>query len=135
MMYVVLIATVSCLFSLILSQLSIRGVWLGAFLFALHPLGVESVAWISEQKNTLSTVFYLLPMLLYLQNDEETNSGSSRLTQKYFIAMSLFVAAILTKSVTATLPAALLVIVWWSRCQLSSERDVVPRPVWCPVSL
>src|SRR5881628_867906 len=123
---VVLHATAACLFALVLSQFSIRGAWLGAYLFALHPLGVESVAWISEQKNTLSTVFYLLAMLLYLQNDEETNSGSSRLTQKYFIAMSLFVAAILTKSVTATLPAALLVIVWWSRGKLSWERDVVP---------
>ena len=132
---VVLHATASCLFALVLSQLSIRGAWLGAFLFALHPVGVESVAWISEQKNTLSTVFYLLAMLLYLQNDEETNSGSSRLTQKYFIAMSLFVAAILTKSVTATLPAALLVIVWWSRGKLSWERDVVPLAPWFAVSI
>src|SRR5437867_6247789 len=132
---VVLHATASCLFALILSQLSIRGVWLGAFLFALHPVGVESGAWISEQKNTLSTVFYLLALLLYLQNDEETNSGSSRLTQKYFIAMSLFVAAILTKSVTASLPAALLVIVWWSRGKLSWERDVVPLAPWFAVSI
>ena len=132
---VVLHATASCLFALVLSQLSIRGAWLGAFLFALHPVGVESVAWISEQKNTLSTVFYLLAMLLYLQNNEETNSGSSRLTQKYFIAMSLFVAAILTKSVTATLPAALLVIVWWSRGKLSWERDVVPLAPWLAVSI
>src|SRR5881296_3414358 len=129
----VLHATASCLFALVMLQLSIRGAWVGAFLFALHPVCVESVAWISEQKNTLSTVFYLLSMLLYLQNDEETNSGSSRLTQKYFIAMSLFVAAILTKSVTATLPAALLVIVWWSRGKLSWERVVVRLAPWFAV--
>src|SRR5437870_13772156 len=112
---VVLHATASCLFALVLSQLSIRGAWLGAFLFALHPVGVESVAWISEQKNTLSTVFYLLAMLLYLRNDEETAFGPSRYTRQYFIALALFIAAILSKSVTATLPAALLVIIWWSR--------------------
>src|SRR5437899_7446949 len=94
----------ACLFALILSELSVKGAWIGAFIFALHPVAVESVAWISEQKNTLSGVFYLMAMLLYLRNDERTQDGRSRFTPVYFISFTCFVAAILSKSVTATLP-------------------------------
>src|SRR5947199_497617 len=74
---VVLHAAAACLFALVLHRLSMRGAWLGAFIFALHPVCVESVAWISEQKNTLSTVFYLSAMLVYLRHDEESN-GETR---------------------------------------------------------
>ena len=58
---VLLHATAACLFALVLRRLTGERTWpwLAALLFALHPVGVESVAWISEQKNTLSTVFYL----------------------------------------------------------------------------
>ena len=93
-------------------------------LFALHPVGVETAAWISEEKNTLSTVFYLLAVLAYLRFDRDrTGSG-------YFLALVLFVLALLSKSVTATLPAALLVILWWQRGRLSGRRDVVPLLPW-----
>jgi tetratricopeptide (TPR) repeat protein len=135
---VVLHAVAACLFALILSQLSIRGAWVGAFIFALHPIGVESVAWISEQKNTLSAVFYLLAMLLYLRYDEQTGEGSPRdlrFTREYFMALACFVAAILSKSVTATLPAALLVIFWWKRGRLSWNRDVLPLLPWFGVAI
>ncbi len=94
---------------------------LAGLLFALHPVCVESVAWISEQKNTLSAVFYLLAALGYL-HWEERRSGFAR----YFLALALFVAALLSKSVTATLPAALLVVIWWRRGSLSWRRDVYP---------
>ena len=95
-----------------------------AFLFALHPVCVESVAWISEQKNTLSTVFYLLAALAYLRFDQ------NRKPRTYFLASGLFVLALLSKSVTATLPAALLVIFWWQRGRLSWKRDVAPLLGW-----
>ncbi len=96
------------------------GAWLTGFVFALHPVAVESVAWISEQKNTLSTVFYLLSALAYLRFDE------TRGRRCYFLALGLFVLALLSKSVTATLPAALLVVFWWRRGRLSWRGDVVP---------
>jgi tetratricopeptide (TPR) repeat protein len=92
--------------------------WLAGLIFALHPVCVESVAWISEQKNTLSTVFYLGSALVYLRFDQD------RRPARYFLALGLFVLALLTKTVTATLPAALLVVFWWQRGRLSWRRDV-----------
>jgi hypothetical protein len=97
---------------------------LATAIFALHPLYVESVAWITEQKNALSAVFYFGAMLTYLRFDEERRRSS------YFLALGLFVAGLLTKTVTATLPAALLVIFWWRRGRLSWRRDVRPLVPW-----
>ena len=63
---VLLHAAAACLVVLIVRRLALPGVWLAGFLFALHPVTVESVAWMSEQKNTLSGVFYLAAALVYL---------------------------------------------------------------------
>ena len=121
---VLLHATNACLLAAVLRRLKLPGAWLAAFIFALHPVCVESVAWISEQKNTLSTAFYLFSALVYLRFDEKRSPGS------YALALFLFVLALLTKSVTATLPAALLVIFWWRRGRLSWRRDVLPLLPW-----
>lgn len=98
--------------------------WLAALLFALHPVCVESVAWISEQKNTLSAVLYLCAALAYLRFDTQ------RRFAPYALATALFIAALFTKTVTATLPAALLVIFWWQRGRLSWRRDALPLLPW-----
>ena len=98
--------------------------WLAGFIFALHPVAVESVAWISEQKNTLSAVFYLGAALAYLRFDRD------RRKSQYGLALGLFVLALLSKTVTATLPAALLVIFWWQRGRLGWRRDVRPLLPW-----
>ena len=107
----------------------------GALLFALHPVCVESVAWISEQKNTLSTVFYLLAVLAFLtwhgfpaHVPIRTRAGSPCHLGLgwYALSLALFILAVLSKSVTATLPAALLVIFWWQRGTLSFKRDFLP---------
>ncbi|QDV91496.1 TPR repeat-containing protein YrrB [Phycisphaerae bacterium RAS2] len=97
---------------------------LAAAVFALHPVHVESVAWITELKNTLSGVFYLSAMALYLRFDE------SRRAKWHAFALMLFVCGLLTKTVTATLPAALLVILWWLRGRLTLRRDVAPLLIW-----
>jgi len=97
---------------------------LAALLFAVHPVEVESVAWISEQKNTLSAVWYLAAARVYLAFD------ASRRRPLYFAALALFALALGTKSVTATLPAALLVVCWWRRGRLDWRRDVGPLLPW-----
>jgi tetratricopeptide (TPR) repeat protein len=108
------------LFGLILRRLAVPWPWLAAFVFALHPVHVESVAWITELKNTQSGVFFLASALAYLRFDE------SRRTSAWLLAFLLFGAALLSKSVTATLPALLLVVLWWRRGRLDLRRDVTP---------
>ena len=104
----------------ILRRLNIPGAYLAAAVFALHPVHVESVAWITEQKNTLSAVFYLGAMLSYLAFDQDRANG------RYVLALVLFLLALLTKTVTATLPAALLVVFWWRRGRITWRSDVLP---------
>ena len=111
-----------CLLFVLLRRLKIPGAALAAAIFALHPVHAESVAWISEEKNTLSAVFYMLAMLAYLRFDEKRDKTS------YGIASVFFVMALLTKTVTATLPAALLVIFWWQRQRLSWRRNSRCKP-------
>jgi len=117
-------AAAAILVMLIMRRLGLPGAWLAALIFTLHPVCVESVAWIAEQKNTLSIVFYLSAALLYL-NFDRTRRGSH-----YFLALALFVMALLTKTVTDTLPAALLVVFWWQRGRLGWKRDVLPLLPW-----
>jgi protein O-mannosyl-transferase len=105
---------------LVLRRLSVPGALLAGVAFALHPVQVESVAWMTELKNTLSGVFYFAAVLAYLSFDR------SRRSRPYILAAILFVLALLSKSVTATLPAALLVVFWWQRGTISWRRDVLP---------
>jgi tetratricopeptide (TPR) repeat protein len=121
---IVLHAANACLFALLLRRLAVPGAFIAAALFALHPVCVESVAWISEQKNTLSLLLYLASAMCYLKFDEGRRPGA------YAGAAALFALALLTKTVVATLPATLLVIFWWQRRKLEWRRDVVPLLPW-----
>jgi len=104
----------------ILRRLEVRGAWLGAALFALHPVQVESVAWISELKNTLSGIFCLLSALTYLDFDE------TRKQKTYFVSLSLFLLGLLSKTAIAPLPAVLIILLWWKHGRISSKRDIGP---------
>ena len=104
----------------ILRELSVPGSWLAGALFALHPVQVESVAWMSELKNTLSAVFFLSSAFLYLKFDRTRNRS------EYLAALGLFLLGLPTKSVIAVLPAAILVVLWWKRGKLLWKRDVLP---------
>ena len=104
----------------ILRRLRIPGAELAAIIFALHPVNVETVAWIAERKNTLSGVFALAATLWYLRFDE------SRSRRSYALALGLFLLGLLSKPVIVTLPLALLAIFWWKRATISLRRDVVP---------
>jgi protein O-mannosyl-transferase len=116
--------TLAFLVMLTMRYLLLRGALLAGFIFAIHPACVEAVAWISEQKSTLSGVFYVAAALLYLHFDR------SRRRSLYAWATLLFILALLSKTVAATLPAVLLVIFWWQRGRLSLYRDVLPLSPW-----
>jgi tetratricopeptide (TPR) repeat protein len=112
------------LFGLVLRRLGVRGAWGAALLFAVHPVAVESVAWISEQKNTLSTCLYLLAALAFLAFQRRPTA------LRYAGATALFCGALLAKSFTATLPAALLVARWWKHGKLDWRADIKPLLPW-----
>ena len=104
----------------LLQQLNVPGAWFAAAIFALHPVHVESVAWFSEIKNTLSGVFAAAAMLFYLRYDED------RTLQTYFSAFALFALGLMTKTAVVALPAVLLIVFWWKRGSLRLRRDIFP---------
>ena len=111
----------------VLRKLSVPAAGLAAAVFALHPVHVESVAWITERKNVLSGVFYLASMLLYLRFAESRNEPNNRPTnwRAYFAALILYACALLSKTVTCSLPAALVLLLWWKRKRLR-VADLAP---------
>ena len=115
----------------VLRRLSVPGAWLAAAVFALHPVEVMSVAWITERKNVLSAVFYFAALLAYLRfdrldGDRPAGRWSWRL---YGLALGLFCCALLSKTVTVSLPAVLLLVTWWKRSRVGL-REVLPLVPW-----
>jgi Flp pilus assembly protein TadD len=123
---VLLHATGALLLWRLLRRLEVPGAWLAAAIFAVHPVHVESVAWVSERKNVLSGVFYLAAMLAYLPV-AGLAGGGSRLGRRgrWVLSLGLFACALLGKTVASSLPAALLVVIWWKRGRVG-WRDVRP---------
>jgi protein O-mannosyl-transferase len=110
------------LFWRLLVRLEVPGAWLAAAIFAVHPVEVESVAWITERKNVLSLVFALASMLSFLrfapaeQTTVEPDLDPDRLRWPWYaLSFMLFVAALLSKTVVATMPAVMVVVYWWKR--------------------
>jgi len=112
---------------LILTRLGLPWAWLAAAVFALHPVNVESVAWISERKNVLSGLFAFWSLLilirLYLPGTAETEERSTPPAKTRFIlyvtALFLFILALLSKSVTCVLPVVFLILAWWKQKKVS----------------
>src|SRR5713101_4418635 len=107
----------------VLRQLDVRGAWLGAVLWALHPVMVQSVAWVTELKNTQSCLFYLLSIFWFLKVDAEETGERAR-WWRFGWALLFFVMAIVSKPSTIMLPAVLALCVWWRRGRIQ-WRDVV----------
>ena len=97
----------------LLWRLAVPGAWAVAAVFAVHPLHVESVAWVIERKDLLSALFYLSAVLVWIRF---VDTGEWR---RYGLALALFTAALLCKSVAVTLPAALLIWHWWQRPEVT----------------
>ena len=110
--------------------LALGATWLAAAVFALHPVHVESVAWITERKNVLSGAFYLGSMLVLLPIfGLSERRRSSRNGARYLLGTLLFVAALLSKSVTFSLPAALLLLVYWKRGRIAAREIAIATPM------
>ncbi len=122
------------LICVILRKLSIPGAFLAALIFAVHPVNVESVAWIAQRKNLMALLFFLLSIFWYLKTDTPIRHSGPRLMgmastpnfssfvlhpssfyRWYWLSLLAFVLAMLSKASAAVLPLLVLLIVWWRR--------------------
>ncbi len=132
----------------VLLRLKVPGAWLAGLLFAVHPVAVESVAWITERKNTLPMVLCLASLLAYLRfddsihHDDTTSTTNGNLlhshhddttgttngnlqstirTPQYSISLGLFLLALLAKTSVVMLPVVLLLLAWWRRGKIRRQ--------------
>jgi tetratricopeptide (TPR) repeat protein len=116
----------------ILRRLRVPGAPLAAILFALHPVHVESVAWVTERKNVLSGFFYLLAAWVALDawgiDTALPQEARTRSWRRYFLSLGLFIAALLSKSVTSSLPAVVLLLIWWKRGRVRAREILSLTP-------
>src|SRR6476620_5931423 len=109
----------------VLARLGVPGAWLAGAIFALHPVQVESVAWITERKNVLMAFFFLLTLLAWIAFvDERTR----RQWIFYCLALIFYVLALSAKATACTLPAALFLILWLQKNPIRIRRliQIVP---------
>ena len=112
----------------VLLRLRIPGAWLGAAIWALHPVQVESVAWISEMKNTESGIFYLCSILCFLKTPGMDNRAVSSGYGCYGLTILFAALAMASKSSTVILPLALCLCAWWieGRWNWRSMAGILP---------
>jgi len=108
----------------LLRNLGVPGAWLGAALFALHPVQVESVAWITERKNVMSLFFSLLTVLAWVKF---VDGPLPRRWRFYALALACHALALFSKTTACTLPAALVLILWLRKKPLNLAR-------WCQIA-
>jgi protein O-mannosyl-transferase len=109
----------------VLARLRVPGSWLAAIIFALHPVQVETVAWITERKNVLMGFFFLMTLLAWIAfADERTR----RRWIFYCLALIFYVLALSAKATACTLPAALFLILWLQKKPITMRRlvQIVP---------
>jgi len=109
-------------------KLGLRYAWLGALIFLAHPVQVESVAWISELKNTLSLPFFLLAMIAWIDFDARGKKSA------YALALGLFLLAMLSKPSMVMFPFIILLHAWWRRGRIA-PRDLLASAPFFAVSL
>ena len=110
----------------LLLRLAVPGAWMVAAVFAVHPLHVESVAWVIERKDVLSGLFYLAAVLAWMRFVEQPSRG------RYAGSLVLYAAGMLSKSIVVTLPATLLIWHWWKQRRVTSV-DLLRLVPFCMV--
>jgi len=105
----------------------VRGAWLGAAVWALHPVQVESVAWITEMKNTQSGLFYLLAILFFCRSHRASSEGRSAggAARDYALSLAFAALALASKSSTVVLPLVLGLCAWWLDRGWNWRRNVI----------
>jgi protein O-mannosyl-transferase len=138
---IILQAINSVLLWRILRQLGLKGAWVAAAIFAIHPVQVETVGWITEQKNMLSGLFYFSTILFWLRCrkmdpasiTDSLNSGSWN-WRFYLAASGCFFLALLAKTDACTLPVVLLLLAWWKKGWIT-KREILALLPWFILAL
>jgi len=118
----------------LLARLRVPGAYLAALLFAVHPVNVESVAWIAQRKNLVALLFLEIAVLLYLRSDPDPSAEKVDLANRwYWLSAAAFVLAMLGKGSAAVLPLILLLVAWWRRGRLA-RRDVLRVLPFFPIA-
>ena len=114
----------------VLRKLQIPGAWLGAAMWALHPLQVESTAWIAEMKNTESGLFYLLTILFFLKWLTTKPGDQKGRSWNYGLTLLFAVMAMASKSSTVILPVVLCLCAWWMEGRWHWRNAVKVAPIF-----
>ena len=131
----------------VLKLLQVRGAWLGAALWALHPVMVQSVAWVTELKNTQSCLFYLLSIFFFLKWEKQRETafeplqqrtgaftkamrarGDSRFLMLFALSLLFFMLATLSKPSVVMLPFVLALCIWWMRAKIRWRDALAVAP-------
>ena len=120
----------------VLRRLKLPGAWWAAAIFALHPVQVESVAWITEFKNVLSGLFSLLSLLAFLRFHPLSlpETTTTRDWRFYALAVLLFLCALLSKTAVCCLPVVIVLLIWWKQKRVG-RRDVLALIPWFAASM
>ena len=130
----------SLLVWLILQRLLIPGGFLAALIFAVHPVNVETVAWIAQRKELLAAFFFMVSILLYLRAEETRRlmqggingwKATLRTERCYWLSLLVFTLAIFSKGTVGILPLVLLLIVWWLHRRITKWDCVRSLPFFC----
>jgi Flp pilus assembly protein TadD len=115
----------------VLKLLALPGALLAALIFSVHPVEVETVAWVTERKNLLSTLFYLGALGSFLRFWPADRPAPLAGANKWYLATVFFYsAALLSKTVTCSLPAAILLLQWWKTGRVSKRAWLVTAPLF-----
>jgi tetratricopeptide (TPR) repeat protein len=132
----------------VLRRLNMPGAWLAAAIFAVHPVNVETVAWVTERKNLLAGFFYLssalaclrfwLPNLVTAAGRVASSAEASNVSlgnwKFFWLALFFYVCALLAKTAVIALPAAVLLVVWWKRGKIG-WRELWPAAPFLAVGM
>jgi len=120
----VILHTISVLLLFLVLKQMTAALWQSAFvaaLFAIHPLHVESVAWIAERKDVLSAVFFLLTLATYVQYTRQPSA------LRYLLVLLLFAFGLMSKPMLVTLPFVLLLLDYWPLSRIGAQKSAIRR--------
>jgi len=112
----------------LLAKMKIPGAWLSGLVFAIHPVGVESVAWVSETKNTLSLPLFLISAICWVGQDDEADTAKRQ--RLYGLSIVFFLLAMFAKTSIVAFPVITLLYAWWKRGTVTKNDLILAAPLF-----